>query len=148
MSVDASVEEGLRAPRFSARTDKLLSSVIATPGKRINPIDIYPDMNVHGFEKTTTEILKALLDDDDIHGVIIISFALHGGGEIYQPLLDLIKSRQNKPVFFSVLGAEGEVKDSSAFLAKQHMPVYLFPETGVRVFARMRRYARMLEQSR
>lgn len=147
MSIDAAVEEGLTVARFSQRTDARLSQVIATQGKRINPIDIYPDMNVHGFEKTTTEILKALLDDGDVHGIIFIGFAADGGENLYRPLVEIIKGRQHKPVFFSVLGSAAEAKVSCDYLLAQKLPVYLFPETGVWVFSQMRRYARTLEMA-
>ncbi len=146
LSVDTTVEEGLGVAPFSDRTDERLSRVIATRAKRINPIDIYPDMNVHGFEKTTTEILKALLDDDQVHGIIFIGFALGSGRSMYRPLIEIIKERPNKPVFFSVLGKGDEVKESTEYLLEQQLPVYLFPETGVWVFSQMRRYARTLEQ--
>ncbi len=147
MCVDATVEEGLSVARFSKQTDERLSQVIATRGKRMNPIDIYPDMNRHGFEKTTTRILKALLADDEIHGIIFIGFAADAGKSLFQPHVEMIKEKQNKPVFFSVLGAVAQMKESTDYLLAQRLPVYLFPETGVRVFSKMRRYAITLEQA-
>ena len=143
MSVDTTVEEGLGVAPFSERTDERLSQVIATRGKRMNPIDIYPDMNLHGFEKTSTTILKALLDDDRVHGIIFIGFAQYGGESTYRPLVEIIRERPEKPVFFSLMGDAGELKILTDYLLQNKLPVYPFPETGVWVFSQMRHYARI-----
>lgn len=143
MSVDTTVEEGLGVAPFSERTDERLSQVIATRGKRMNPIDIYPDMNLHGFEKTSTAILKALLDDDRVHGIIFIGFAQYGGESTYRPLVEIIRERPEKPVFFSLMGDTGELRILTDYLLQHKLPVYPFPETGVWVFSQMRHYARI-----
>jgi acyl-CoA synthetase (NDP forming) len=107
---------------------------------------MFPDMIVHGFEKTTTKILRALLEDDAVHGIIFISFA-RSAGENFLPHVEIIKEHKKKPVFFSLIGIKEEVEGNRAFLEAHGIPFYLFPEMGIRAFANMWRYAEILRQS-
>jgi acyl-CoA synthetase (NDP forming) len=141
MSIDAAVENGLQVARLADGTREKISRVIAMPSKARNPIDVFPDMLTHGFEKTTTEILKALLEDPGVDGIIWISFAI-GGVEMYRPAVNLLLEQRTKPVFFSLLGAKKDLDACRAFLEKNRLPCYDFPEHAVRVFAQMLRYGR------
>ncbi len=140
MCIDLAAELGLSLAQFSDKTRGLLSEVISRDYKSNNPIDIFPDMMVHGFEKTMAVILDALLKDDDVHAVVFISFALYGS-EMYLPIVDMIHERANKPVFFSLMGSRPEARETGDFLLKNKVPYYLFPETGIRTLAYMWRYA-------
>ncbi len=143
MSVDQAADEGLTLARFRPETLDRLSAVISTDSKRKNPVDTYPDMNVHGFEKTSTEIVRALLDDDSVDGIFFISFA-NRGTDMMDPLVDLVRERGDKPFFVSLLGDAGDIALSRAYLMDREIPIFDFPETGVRVFSRMWQYARRL----
>jgi len=147
MSIDAAVEHGLQVARLGDAVRKKISGVIPTPSKNRNPIDLFPDMLTHGFEKTSTEILKALLEDDGVDGVIWISFA-DSGPEVYQSMVDLVRERRSKPIFFSLLGAKENVEACQGFLERNHLPCYDFPENAVRVFADMWKYFRVREKSK
>jgi len=147
MSIDAAVEHGLQVARLGDVTREKISRVIATPSKTRNPIDLFPDMLIHGFEKTTTEILKALLEDNGVDGIIWISFAI-GGPEIYRPAVDLLLEQRTKPVFFSLLGAKKDLEVCRAFLEENCLPCYDFPEHAVRVFAQMWRYGKIRKMSK
>ena len=147
MSIDAAVESGLQVARLGDAVRKKISGVIPTPSKNRNPVDLFPDMLVHGFEKTSTEILKALLEDDGVDGVIWISFA-DSGPEIYQPMVDLLGEKRSKPIFFSLLGAKENVEACQGFLERNRLPCYDFPENAVRVFADMRRYYRIRQKNK
>ncbi len=142
MSIDAAVEHGLQVAPLEDVTREKISRVIATPSKTRNPIDLFPDMLTHGFEKTTTEILKALLKDNGVDGIIWISFA-NRGPDIYRPAVDLLLEHRTKPVFFSLLGAKKDLEVCRAFLEKNHLPCYDFPEHAVRAFAHMWRYCKI-----
>lgn len=145
MSIDAAIEHGLQVAGLSEDTQARIAKVIATSSKTKNPIDIFPDWLAHGYEKTTSEILKALLDDDGVDGIVFISFA-DATPEVYQPMADILKEDRRKPVFLSLLG---DIKDKEAcqkFLDANGLPCYDFPEYAVRVFAHMRQYARIKER--
>ena len=142
MSIDTAIDEGLQLARFQDQTKKSIAQVIATPSKARNPIDLFPDMLAHGFEKTSLEILKALLDDNGVDGVIFISFA-NFGDHPYRPIIEGIKGRMIKPVFFSLLGTQKDIEASRRFLEENGYPCFDFPEMAVRVFARMWKYRRI-----
>jgi acetyltransferase len=147
MSIDAAVEHGLQVARLGDNTREKISRVIATPSKTKNPVDLFPDMLTHGFERTSTEILKALLEDDGVDGIICISFA-DSEPEMYQPMVDLLQKQPSKPVFFSLLGRKEDIEACQGLLETNHIPCYDFPEYAVRVFAHMWRYNRMRRRNK
>ena len=146
MSIDKAMELGLAMAGFAPETQEKLSTVIATPSKALNPVDLFPDMMVHGFEKTSIEILKALLEDDGVHGVFFISFAFWGTAP-YQPIVELLQGQRKKPVFFALLGPKEDVEACQELLEESRIPCYLFPEMGVRAFSHMWRYASRQRES-
>jgi len=147
MSADAATKAGLGLARLTQETKEKLAGVIATPSKTQNPVDIFPDMMTHGFEKTATEVLRALLEDDGVHGILFISFAVPGTNPFHY-LVDVIKEKMTKPVFFSLLGNKNDVETSRSYLDKQRIPSYLFPEMAVRVFSNMLQYARTVGEAK
>ena len=147
MCMDAAADEGLQVARFSEKARQRIAGVIASPNKAQNPVDVFPDMMAHGFEKTATEILHALMEDDGVHGIVFISFAIYGP-DPYRPLVEVIRNRLTKPIFFALLGDKGKVAACREFMEQNDIPFYTFPEMAVRVFAHMWRYARTLKQAR
>jgi len=147
MSIDAAIEHGLQVARLGEATREKISRVIATPSKTRNPVDLFPDMLAHGFEKTSVEILKALLEDDGVDGIIWISFA-NRGPEIYWPMADLLLERRPKPVFFSLLGSKKDKEACEGFLEGNRLPCFDFPEHAVQAFAHMWGYRKARGRSK
>ncbi|MBM4333815.1 MAG: hypothetical protein FJ117_21795 [Deltaproteobacteria bacterium] len=145
LSIDAAVEAGLEIASLQEATRDKISKVIATPSKLKNPVDIFPDMLNYGFEKTSSEVVRALLEDSCVDGIIFITFA-NSGIEPYAPVVELIKSQCTKPVFFSLLGSKKDIDICQGFLEENRIPCFDFPEMAVRVFARMWRYARWRQE--
>lgn len=141
MSIDAAIEAKLKIAQFRPETRERIGRVIATPAKAQNPIDLFPDMLTHGFVKTSTEILEALLADPGVAAIIFISFA-NQEREAYGPLVEVLRNKNHKPVFFSLLGAKKDIEISQEFLEENGIPCFDFPERAVRVLARMGQYAR------
>jgi acetyltransferase len=142
MSIDTAVEEGLSIATFTDKTHENLKKVIQTPSKAKNPVDIFPDMVVHGFDVTMITILKSLMEDKNVHGIVSISFA-NAGAEVYQPIVEALKGNCSKPLFFSLLGSKKDFQESQAYLEENGFPCYDLPEMAVRVFARMWRYTQI-----
>ncbi len=143
MSIDAAMQYGLDLATLQRKTREKLSRIISTPSKTRNPVDMFPDMMVHGFEKTTTEILRALMKDGDVHGIVFISFA-RPDAESFLPHVEIIEEHKRaKPVFFSLMGTKEDVDADREFLEKHGIPFYLFPEMAIRVFSHMWHYARI-----
>jgi len=145
MSIDVASELGLGLAGLQAKTHERLSRIISSVSKTRNPVDMFPDMIVHGFEKTTTKILRALLEDDGVHGIVFISFA-RPRAEDFLPHLEIIQKHNKKPVFFSLIGMKEDVESNRAFLEANGIPFYLFPEMAVRVFACMWHHARRVPE--
>jgi acetate---CoA ligase (ADP-forming) len=145
MSIDAAVEHGLQVARLGEDTQKRIAGVIATPSKTRNPIDVFPDWLAHGYAKTITVILQALLDDQDVDGIVFISFA-DAAPEVYQPMADILRAERRKPVFLSLLGDQKDREICQSFLDRNGLPCYDLPEYAVSVFAHMRQYARFQEK--
>ena len=141
MSIDTAVEEGLEVARLGEATREKVARVVATPSKTKNPIDIFPDMLAHGFEKTSLDILDALMDDENVHGIVFISFA-NFGADPYKPIVEHFKGRCAKPLFFALLGSRKDLQISQTYLEEEGFPCYDFPEMAVRVFSKMWQYAR------
>ncbi|MRR15869.1 MAG: hypothetical protein EG826_05375 [Deltaproteobacteria bacterium] len=145
MSIDASAEQGLSVAVLKAETQERIAKVIATRSKTKNPIDIFPDWMACGYEKTTSEIMKALLTDEGVDGVVFISFGDKNPG-VYQSMIDVIQADRRKPVFVSLLGEKDDREACQRFLDARGVPCYDFPEQAVQVFARMRQYARVRDR--
>ena len=97
-------------------------------------------MMVHGFEKISLETVRALLEDDGVHAIFFISFAIEEK-EQYKAVVDLVRENRTKPVFFSLLGRKEDVESCKQFIEANRIPFYLFPDMGVRVMSHMWRYA-------
>ncbi len=141
MSIDAAIKKELAIARFSHQTAEALSKVIATPSKAQNPVDIFPDMMVHGFDKISTEILRALLNDDGVHGIVFISFAV-SGADPFHLLSSFINENRSKPVFISLLGSKEDTRSAGDYLLKQKIPCVSYPETAIQAFSHMWNYAK------
>ena len=146
LSIDAAVAEGLQMACFRESTLEKISKVIATASKAQNPVDLFPDMITHGFEKMSKEILGALLGDEGVDGIIFISFA-YSSAEPFGPIADLLQKHRPKPVFFSLLGTKKDIEICQSFLEERKLPCYDFPEMAVRVFAHMWKYAQVRQRA-
>ena len=145
MSIDTTMEQGLQTAKLADATLTRIGRVIATTSKTKNPIDIFPDWLAHGYEKTMTEVVKALLDDQGVDGIVFISFA-EPNPEVYQSLIDVVQSDRRKPVFASLLGDNRDKAACEHLLDSGGLPCFDFPEQAVRVFARMRQYAKIRQR--
>ncbi len=136
MGIDAAMMSGLELAIFAPETREKISEVIATDAKSKNPVDIFPDMMTHGFEKTITRLLSALLEDDGVHGIMLINFAQEGA-EMHQPVIDVWRQYRSKPLFVSLMGVQKDSREGGDFLLENEIPFFPYPEDAVRVFSKM-----------
>ena len=144
MGIDAAMKSNLELAEFTAETRAKISEVIATDAKSKNPIDIFPDMMTHGFEKTITRLLSALFEDEGVHGIMLINFA-QKGAEMHQPVIDVWHQYRSKPFFVSLMGVQGDTREGGDFLLENEIPFYAYPEASVRVFSKMWQYAKQVK---
>ncbi len=140
MCIDAAMKVGLELSNFAPDTKEKIAEVIATDSKSANPIDIFPDMMIHGFDKTVTRILSALFEDSGVNGIILISFAQEGS-EMNRSIVDVWQQYHNKPLFVSLMGIQQDIRESGDFFLENEIPFYPYPETAVKVFSNMWQYA-------
>lgn len=145
MSIDETIELGLQTAKLAQATQTRIGRVVATASKTKNPIDIFPDWLTHGYEKTITEVIKALLEDPGVDGIVFISFA-EKNPNVYQSLIDVVQPHRRKPVFVSLLGDSVDKAACEHLLDSGGLPCYDLPEQAVRVFACMRQYARFRQR--
>jgi acetyltransferase len=145
MSVDAVTEQNLQMAELTDETRDRISQIVGSPPKTRNPVDLFPDITVHGFEKTTRHLLQALLDDDGVNGIIYI-LQCPEKAEPFMPMIEIIEKQREKPLFVSLLGNKDHIDAATDLLIEHRIPVYPFPEMGVRVFASMHRYAQRLKE--
>lgn len=141
LTIDEAIRCGLRIATLRDSTREKLSVVIHTPSKAANPIDLFPDMMNHGFERTSTTILEALYGDPGVDGVIFICFAATGP-EPYLPIAELVAEKGSKPVFFSLLGDRDNMEACRAFLEARNIPCFPYPELAARAMSHMWHYSR------
>jgi acetyltransferase len=96
---------GHAGARLHSGTLERIGSVIATASKMKNPIDIFSRLAYVRLREDRHEVLRALLDDAGVDGVVFISFA-EKNPEVYVSLADVVKSDGRKPVFVSLLGMQ------------------------------------------
>lgn len=145
MGIDAAVNSGLAVAEFEPQTRDRIAEVIGTDSKALNPIDIFPDMLTHGYEKTVSTILSALFEDPGVHGVILISFA-QPGYAMNQPIVETWQRYRSKPFFVSLMGIQADVRENADYFLANEIPYFLYPETAVRVFANMWQSVQNLKQ--
>ena len=87
-----------------------------------NPSDIWPTIEQHGFLKTATHCLEALLADDNVDGLLFlpIAFDLFQHEDV-RPALDVAK-RSGKPVVTWPIGDARYSKDWIAALEEKRLP--------------------------
>jgi len=127
MSIDRAVEEGLSLATLEESTRQRILGVISIPSKAKNPIDIYPDMAVHGVDRTMNTILSALMDDRNVHGIIAISFA-NEGAQVYHPVVEALKGKVTKPLFLASWGVKTTFWPLRAIWKKMGSPVTICPK--------------------
>ena len=108
-------------PGFRRKRRQRIARVIATPSKAGNPIDLFPDMLAHGFEKTSLEVLNALLDDSGVDGIIFISFA-NFGEQPYRPIVEGLEGRVISRYFSPSWGQRRTSKERRPFWRNEAIP--------------------------
>ena len=141
MAVDASVRYGLEiAPLQDATVEKLRQGL--PPAANIhNPVDVLGD----GREDRYRVALDAVLQDDQVDGVIVISTP--------QLMTDLpaiaatvaeVTPPYGKPTLVCQM-ALGEIEETLAIWTKARLPHYHFPEEAARAMGAMARYAASIQ---
>ena len=124
--------EGLDLAELQPKTVEKLKEIYPAWMPPKNPCDIWPTIEQHGFIKTATHCMEALLANDDVDGLLFlpIAFDLFKGEDI-RPALDVAK-RSGKPVVSWPIGDARYSKDWIAALEEKRLPWFRDLQDAVR----------------
>jgi acetyltransferase len=141
MAVDASVRYGLEIAALQDATLEKLRQGLPPAANIHNPVDVLGD----GREDRYRVALEAVLQDDQVDGVIVISTP--------QLMTDLpaiaatvaeVTPPYGKPTLVCQM-ALGEIEETLAIWTKARLPHYHFPEEAARSMGAMARYAASIQ---
>ncbi|MFI5267153.1 MAG: acetate--CoA ligase family protein [Chloroflexota bacterium] len=123
---------GLELAELQPKTVDKLKEIYPAWMPPKNPCDIWPTIEQHGFIKTATHCMEALLADDDVDGLLFlpIAFDLFKGEDI-RPALEAAK-RSGKPVVTWPIGDARYSQDWIAALEEKRLPWFRDLQDAVR----------------
>lgn len=144
MATDACIRYGLQLSSFDKKTTQILKNGLPSTANINNPVDIIGDAKEDRFALA----LKSVLDDENVHGVIVICTlqATISLPNIVQTIAE-ITSKSQKPVMNCYMGVT-DISDALKILDERHIPHYKFPEVAARAMANMADYAQWLARMR
>lgn len=143
IATDALMDEGLELADLSEATKQRLRSVLPPAASVHNPID----MLAQGGPEQFGDCLQAVLEDENVDGVMLIMTAppVASSGAIGEYLVPIIKSSP-KPLVAAFMGG-AQVAPASEVFSKAHIPEYGFPERAAAALGVLARRAEMLQRS-
>lgn len=144
MATDACVRYGLQLASFDARTKESLKNGLPSTANINNPVDVIGDAREDRYEIA----LKAVLEDENVDGVIVISTlqAMTSIKDISLVIGD-ITAKYQIPVLVCYMGVT-DISDALKTLDEKHIPHYKFPEAAARALASMAEYSKWLSRPR
>ncbi|MCQ2977594.1 MAG: acetate--CoA ligase family protein [archaeon] len=142
VSVDAMERHGLDLVKFDDKTNARLKEAVPDEGSIKNPIDVLGDAPVIRYK----ESLEIVLDSDDVDGLVVMvcPTASADADGIAEALVEGSKEF-DKPVIAVNMGGPTFNK-ANDLLRDNGIPTYVFPETAVKVFDYLARFAAVQER--
>lgn len=142
VSVDAMERYGLDLVKFDEETNARLKEAVPDEGSIKNPIDVLGDAPVIRYK----ESLEIVLDSDDVDGLVVMvcPTASADADGIAEAIVEGA-SEFDKPVIAVNMGGPTFVK-ANDLLRDNGIPTYVFPETAVKVFDYLARFASVQER--
>ena len=143
VTVDSMEKMGLDLVEFDEETTEKLKEAIPEEGSAHNPIDVLGDAPVSRYHET----LKIVLENDEVDSLIIMTCptASADADGIAQEILQAGKEF-HKPIIVVNMGGP-TFEHANKVLLDNNVPVYVFPETAVKVVEALSRYAELKNRS-
>ena len=137
VSVDTMERVGLDLVKFDEETNARLKEAVPPEGSIKNPIDVLGDAPVSRYKET----LEIVLDSDGVDGlmVMVCPTASADADGIAQAIVDG-SAEFDKPVLVVNMGGP-TFENANELLCNNGIPTYVFPETAVKVFEYLARFA-------
>ncbi len=145
LASDAIERAGLQLATFSASTIEELTAVLPAEAAKTNPVDMIASAN----EETYKNALEIILQDEGVDSILLIIVkppvnstpaSIIGG-------LEMLLQNSTKTII-SVLMANRDKTFGTEALKRLKLPVFSYPETGVKTLAVMQRYKQIREELR
>jgi acyl-CoA synthetase (NDP forming) len=133
---DVCEREGLEMACFSDQTHRVINEILPPIVLRSNPVDMGP---VFSDPSAISGILGAVLKDENVDGIILITLFASANRDVLEGIGDLLlKWRQQKPIIASLISPPGIWDGQVDFLEKAGALANLpTPERAARVMAHL-----------
>jgi acetyltransferase len=146
LATDAAVRYGLRLASFSEETTKKLRELLPPTVNVANPVDMTGEPNEQRYDT----IVRTVLADPNVHGVIVIAapHILMSLENIARNIVRAVhETHSDKPVL-ACLMAVTDAQPAIEILETINIPNYSFPERAARALAAMARYQEWVHRPR
>ena len=142
VACDVCDREGLEMALFSDQTQRLIDDILPPIVHRSNPVDMGP---VFSDPASTAAIIGAVLKDEHVDGIILITLFASANREVLEGLGDhLLEWKKKKPVISSLISPPGIWDEQIDFLEKAEVLTnFPTPERAARVMARLWQYNKL-----
>ena len=150
-SVDACTRNGLQIAEISDKTKEVIKTVYPDWWRVRSPVDVWTAIEASGFETTYSTVTRALLEDDGVDAVIIITGAIDWmpGGDVATMIADLKERFPAKPVMAVMpLGDRQIYLDMHRGFLTCGIPAYASDEQAIFSLATLYRYRNSLNNSK
>ena len=142
---------GLQIAEISDATKEKIKTVYPEWWRVRSPVDVWTAIEASGFEATYSTVTRALLEDDAVDAVIIITGAIDWmpGGDVAALIADLKDRYPVKPVMAVMpLGDRQIYLDMHRGFQARGIPGYVSDEEAIFSLAALYRYRRSLDHSK
>jgi acyl-CoA synthetase (NDP forming) len=139
MGADSIIEEGLHIAELSEKT--LLPLKKITPGwhNLRNPVDLWPSIEASGADVAFTTIVKGLVNDDNVDGIVVAVGAMKGFSLKWP---DMEQFYGKKPILISVEGDREKGFSIIERMEEQKFPCYKSVQRAVRALSHVVEYSK------
>ncbi|MGD8984751.1 MAG: CoA-binding protein [Desulfobacteraceae bacterium] len=139
VACDVCEREGLEMARFSDQTHRVINEILPPIVHRSNPVDMGP---VFSDPASTEAIIGAVLKDENVDGIVLITLFASANREVLGGLGDLLLEwKQQKPVIASLISPPGIWDEQIDFLEEaEALANFPTPERAARVMAHLWQY--------
>ena len=142
MATDVTVHSGLRLASFSRETTEALKENLPSTANINNPVDVIGDAGKDRYR----EALRAVLDDDNVDGVIfILTPQSMTEIEATAAIIPELARQSGKPVVASFMGLF-DVSSGIEYLERHAIPHYHFPEAAARAMGALYRHTHWIHR--
>ncbi len=141
ISTDMLIHRGGEVATLSENTIKELDKTLNPAWSKRNPVDLLGDANASDYKKALEECLK----DKGVDGILILlTPQTMTDSTAIAKAITKVKNQEEKPILASFMGGN-DVTKGKEILEKSGIPVFPYPERGVKSFIYLHEYSKNLQ---